>query len=221
MNDDAGPIVPPKSHPARAISRGVAEGLIELIPGASLLTNIYAVTHPPIDEVERQHWEQNVSRRSNEQDELLKRVIGAFLQMKSNHHHAGNAQQLSFVRGGMMSTLEGIAREGLTQRLWEELHRKMENTSKDVEELLEGLDAALLILSDDPRNREFADTLNEVVFGAFGKSTIRNDIDRLLKSRKRPFEEQRQWATRICESIDRFNAGLARLSHQALATVNL
>ncbi|MDW9689375.1 hypothetical protein GOB50_30940 [Sinorhizobium meliloti] len=221
MKDNAGPIVPPKSHPARAIGRGVAQGLIELIPGASLLTNIYAVTHPPIEEVEREHWEQNVSRRSNEQDELLKRVIGAFLQMKSNHQQAGNAQQLSFVRGGMISTLEGIAREGLSPRLEEELHRKMENTSKDVEELLQGLDAALLNMSDDPRNLEFADTLREVVFGAFGKSTIRTDIDRLLKSRERDFEEQRQWATRICESIDRFNAGLAKLSHQALAAVNL
>lgn len=72
-----GPIEPPSPHPKRALARGVAEGAIEILPGASLLTKIYAVTHPPIEELERQRWEVDMSRRSNEQDELLKRLVGA------------------------------------------------------------------------------------------------------------------------------------------------
>lgn len=77
MSDDL--IAPPQPHPKRALVRGIAEGAVEIIPGANLLTNIYAVTHPPFEELERQRWEREITQRSNEQANLIKRVICAFL----------------------------------------------------------------------------------------------------------------------------------------------
>src|SRR5690242_6793867 len=104
MNE--GPIEPPRRHPRRALARGAAEAVVELIPGASLLTNVLAVTHPPIDELERQQWEVDMTRRTNELDKQLAGIVGAYLRMHSNFRHASEAQQLAFVRGGMISTLE-------------------------------------------------------------------------------------------------------------------
>jgi hypothetical protein len=221
MSDDSGPIEPPKSFPARTLGRAAIEGVAELIPGASLLTNIYAVTHPPIEEVERERWEHDITRRSNDQDEILKGVVAAFLRMRTNSQRANDAQHLSFVRGGMISTLETIGREGLTPELQAELIHKMETTAKDVEEILEGLDAALMSMSDDEKSREFVDVLHDVVFGSFGKSTIRADIERLIRTAGQSPENQRKQALRICDSIDHFNAGLAKLSNYAMASVTL
>ncbi|WP_156334214.1 MULTISPECIES: hypothetical protein [unclassified Shinella] len=221
MVDDAGPIDPPKSYPGRSVTRAAAEGVVGLIPGAGLLTNIYAITHPPIEEVDRRRWEVDMTRRSNTQDELLKSVIAAFLRMKTNNQHAADAQHLSFVRGGMLSTLENIGREGLTPVLKEELQQKLEATAKDVEDLLQGLEAALMSMSDDEKSKDFVDVLHEVVFGTFGKSTIRNDINRLIRSATLGVEEQKRQAMRVCDSIDRFNAGLTKLSSYATASVQL
>ncbi|MBY5798295.1 hypothetical protein [Rhizobium leguminosarum] len=216
-----GPIEPPSPHPKRALARGVAEGAVEIIPGASLLTKIYAVTHPPIEELERQRWEVDMSRRSNEQDELLKRLVGAHLRVRANHQRANDAQQLSFIRGGMVSSLEAIAREGLSADTESELRRKFEATTSDVEELLKGLDAALGSMSDDERNREFVDILHETVFGSFGKSSIRKDISGLLHAGRKSIEWQRNAAAELCERIDRFNANLARLSNYAMESGDL
>lgn len=213
-----GPIEPPKAHPKRALARGVVAGAVEMIPGGSLLTNVYAVTHPPIGELERQRWEVDMSRRSNEQDELLKRLVGAHLRMRANHKRANEAQQLSFIRGGMVSTLEAIARDGLSAETEAELRRKFEATTSDVEELLQGLEAALRNMSDDERNREFVDILHETVFGSFGKSSIRNDIYQLLRTGRQPIEWQRHAAADLCKHIDRFNTNLARLSSHATAS---
>ncbi|MGO7960826.1 hypothetical protein [Rhizobium leguminosarum] len=216
-----GPIEPPSPHPKRALARGVVEGAVEIIPGASLLTNIYAVTHPPIEALERQRWEVDMSRRSNEQDELLKRLVGAHLRIRANYQRANDAQQLSFIRGGMVSSLDAIARDGLSVHTEAELHRKFEATTSDVEELLEGLDAALSSMSDDERNREFVDILQETVFGSFGKSSIRNDIYELLHAGRQSIEWQRNAAAELCKRIDRFNANLARLSNYAIASADL
>jgi hypothetical protein len=216
-----GPIEPPKPHPKRALARGVVEGAVEIIPGASLLTNIYAVTHPPIEELERQRWEVDMSRRSNEQDELLMRLVGAHLRMRANYQRANDAQQLSFIRGGMARTLEAIARDGLTTHTEAELRQKFEATTSDVEELLEGLDAALGSMSNDERNREFVDVLHETVFGSFGKSSIRNDIYQLLHAGRQSTEWQRNAAAELCERIDQFNANLTRLSNHAMASGDL
>lgn len=216
-----GPIEPPKPHPKRALARGVIEASVESIPGASLLTSIYAVTHPPIEELERQRWEVDMSRRSNEQDEILKRLVGAYLRMRSNYQRSNDAQQLSFIRGGMGSTLEAIARDGLSAETEAELRQKFEETTSDVEELLEGLDAALGSMSDDERNREFVDILHETVFGSFGKSSIRGDIYKLLHAGGKSIEWQRNAAADLCDRIDRFNANLARLSSHAMASGDL
>lgn len=221
MIDDSAPIEPPKSHTSRALGRAAAEGLVDLIPGASLLTNIYAVTHPPIEEVERQRWEHDITLRSNERDEKLRNVVGAFLRIKINHRRANDAQQLSFVRGGMISTLESIGRDGLTPALEAELHQKLKTTAGDVDEFLQGLDAALVSMSDDDKNREFVHILHDVVFGSFGKSSIRNDIDRLLWLRKCSPEMQKKLALDICGSIDAFNRGLTKLSNYATVSVDL
>lgn len=219
MSED--PIEPPKLHPKRALARGAVEGALEISPGASLLTNIYAITHPPIEELERQRWEVDMSRRLNEQDELLKRLVGAHLRMRANHQRANDAQQLSFIRGGMISTLEAIARDGLSPHAEAELRQKFEATTSDVEELLEGLDAALRSMSKDERNREFVHILHETVFGSFGKSSIRNDIHQLLHSSGQAIEWQRDAAADLCQRIDRFNANLARLSNYATSSGDL
>lgn len=216
-----GPIEPPKARPKRSLARGTAEAVVEVIPGGSLLTKVYAVTHPPIEQVERQRWEVDMTRRSNEQDELLKRLVGAHLRMIRNYQRANDAQQLSFIRGSMITTLEAIAREGLTDDARVELSRKFETTADDVEELLSGLDAALGSMSDDERNREFVDILHETVFGSFGKSSIRADIRRLLNGGREPIELQKRTAKGICEDIDRSNANLARLSKYASASGDL
>ena len=221
MTDNSGPIAPPKSHPKRTLARSATEAVVELIPGAGLLTNILAVTHPPADEVERQRWEQDMTRRSNEQDELLKGVVSAFLRMKVNSQRAIDAQHLSFVRGGMITTLESIGREGLTPDLKAELAKKMEATARDVEDLLKGLDAALQSMSDDEKSRDFADILFEVVFGTFGKTTIRDEIRQLLRTERQSSDAQKEMALKVCDSIDRFNAGLAKLSGYAAASVEL
>ncbi|MER9029135.1 hypothetical protein [Mesorhizobium sp. M0674] len=215
MNDDSGPIKPPGSYPGRALARGTAEGLIELLPGASLATNIWAVTHPPADQKERQRWEQDITRRSNETTEQVRHVVSAFLRMQANNQRASEARRLSFLRGGMITTLEAITREGLTPALQVELRGKLETTASDVETLLEGLNAALEIMSADENNREFADILFEAVYGSFGKSSIRQDIDRLLRSANSSVDEQKRQADQICGSIDRFNHNLALLSNFA------
>ncbi|MET3579958.1 hypothetical protein ABID19_002989 [Mesorhizobium robiniae] len=221
MTDDPGPIMPPKSQPRRALLRGTAEGVVELIPGAGLLTNILAVTHPPAEEVERQRWEQDISRRSNEQDELLKRVVSAFLRMQANHHRANEARQLSFVRGGMITTLEAVVREGLLPDLQVELREKLEATATDVDDLLQGLDAALTGMSGDDKSKEFSETLFDAVFGSFGRSTIRGDISYLLRSGNASTDVQKRLAQNICDKIDRFNDNLAKLSNYAAASANL
>ncbi|WP_343315081.1 hypothetical protein AAIB41_16400 [Brucella sp. BE17] len=218
MSDD--PIVPPQPHPKRALVRGIAEGAVEIIPGASLLTNIYAVTHPPIEELERQRWEWDITQRSNEQADTLKRVVSAFLRIKANSEQAGAAQKLSFVRGGMITTLEAIGREGLSAQLAAELRSKLDQTAADVDDLLQGLDAAILAMRYDERNREFIDIMHEAVFGSFGKSTIRKEIQHLLESGQAPIDQQKELAQRLGDSIDHFNANLARLSTYATA-VNL
>ncbi|TPI53303.1 hypothetical protein FJ420_31960 [Mesorhizobium sp. B3-1-3] len=221
MTDNQSPIKPPQLHPRRALLRGAAEGVVELIPGAGLLTNILAVTHPPAEEADRQRWEQDISRRSNEQDELLKRVVGAFLRMQANHTRANEARQLSFVRGGMITTLEAVARDGLLPDLQVELRQKLEATATDVEDLLQGLDAALSGMSDDEKNKEFSDTLFDTVFGTFGKSTIRREIDYLLRSGNASIDEQKRIAQGICNTVDRFNDNLAKLSNYAAVSANL
>lgn len=215
------PIVPPRAFPRRAIGRAVAEGMADLIPGASLLTNIYAVTHPRIEDVDRTRWERDISARSNEHSETLKRVVSAFLRMQANHQQANAAQQLSFIRGGMITTLEVIARDGLTSELETELRRKFESTSADVERLLEGLDAALFAMSSAGDNSQFTEVLHEAVFGSFGKSTIRDSILHLLRSRDDPIERQQLLAERICSNIDHFNASLMKLSKYATSSVSL
>lgn len=216
MSDNSKPIVPPQSHAGRAITRGVVKGAVELIPGASLLTNILAVTHPSIEDVDRKRWEEEMTRRSNEQDAAIARVVGAFLNMK----RANDAQQLSFVRGGMITTLEAITRDGLTPELQAELSGKLEVTAKDVEELLEGLDAALTGMSDNERHNQFAEILHETVFGSFGKSSIRRDIQKLFQLNDSPIELQKKRAQGICDGIDRFNSGLRRLSNYATASLD-
>jgi hypothetical protein len=221
MSHNSKPIPPPQLHPARALGRAAFEGIFELIPGAGLLTNIYAVTHPPVEEIDRRRWEDEMTLRSNEQDDAIKRVISAFLNMKENHEHANRAQHLSFLRGGMITTLEAIGRDGLAPDLETELNEKLEVTAEDVEDLLQGLDAALLAMTDKERNREFAQILHETVFGSFGKSSIRRDIAELLRSRASSVEVQQKRALAICESIDRFNVGLRRLSNYAVGSVEL
>ncbi|WP_187969964.1 hypothetical protein [Aquibium microcysteis] len=138
------PIAPLQAHPKRALARSIAEGTVEIISGASLVTNILAVTHPPIEERERQRWEHDISRRSNDHDEALKAVISAFLRIKANSQRADTAQNLSFVCGGMVTTLEAIARDGMSASLAAVLRAKLDQTAADVDDLLEGLDAARL-----------------------------------------------------------------------------
>lgn len=55
--------------------------------------------------------------------------------------------------------------------------------------------------SDDELNREFVDILHETVFGSFGKSSIRNAINRLLNAGRRSIEWQRNAAADLCERI--------------------
>lgn len=121
----------------------------------------------------------------------------------------------------MLTTLEAIARDGMSAPLAAELRAKLDQTAADVDELLEGLDAALLAMSYDEQNREFMDIMHEAVFGSFGKSTIRRDIQSLLESDQASIERQKQIAEKICESIDHFNRTLARLSTYATASVSL
>lgn len=218
---DTRPIKPPKGNRKRAIGRAAVESVVEVAPGGSLLTKILAVTHPPIDQVERQQWEVDMTHRSNEQDEIIQRLVGAHVRIGLNFRQANRAQQLSFFRGGMITALEAIARDGLMPETENELASKFASTADDVEELLRGLDAALNSMSDDPRNREFVYTLHETVFGAFGKGSIRNDIQRLLRSGRLSVEFQKEQAKRICEDIDRFNANLVRLSSYAVASGDL
>ena len=219
MEEDS--IVPPRAFPRRAIGRAVAEGIADLIPGASLLTNIYAVTHPRIEDVDRTRWERDISARANDHSATLKRVVSAFLRMQVNHQHANAAQQLSFLRGGMITTLEVIAREGLSPKLEAELQGKFESTSADVERLLDGLDAALFAMSSAGDNSQFTEILQEAVFGSFGKSSIRESILYLLQSSGDPIEHQKLLAERICSSIDHFNASLTKLRNYATISVSL
>lgn len=134
------------------------------------------MTHPPIDELERQRWERDITQRSNEQADMPKRVVSAFLRLKTNSEQAGAAQKLSFVRGGMITTLEAIGRQGRSAQLAADLRSKLDQTAADVDDLLQGLDAAILAMRYDESNREFIDIMHEAVFGSFGKSTIRKEI---------------------------------------------
>lgn len=221
MPNRSEPLAPPQARFGRSLARGVIEGTVELLPGAGLLTNIYHVTHPPVEEMDRKRWEDEITRRSNEQDVQIKRVVCAFLQLKANCQQANSAQRLSFVRGGIVSTLEAIMREGLTQQLSVELRQKMETTASDVEDLLKGLDAALLAMTEKEQTGEFADILRETVFGVYGKSSIRLDINRLLQSDRLNFELQKELASEVCQNIDYFNTGLQRLSNCAATSISL
>ncbi|MCM2457571.1 hypothetical protein HGO37_19405 [Rhizobium sp. CG4] len=222
MNDDDKPITLPKAHPVRTLARTTGEAVVELIPGANLLTNIYAVTHPPIEQKERQRWEVDITKRSNAQDEQLKSVIAAFLRMTANHQQVGNAQRLSFLRGGMVSTLEKISREGLTQANKTELEEKLESTASGVEELLDGLMVALRNMSDDPKNNDFIKILYEEVFGTLGKDGIRLRIEHfIMRSESYTVDDQKRMALEICDNIDQFNAGLMRLSSYATASATI
>jgi hypothetical protein len=232
MTDDAERMTPPKAHPRRTVARIATEGLLELVPGVSLLTKIYSVTHPPIEEVEHRKWVEEATTRSNNQDHELKKIIAEFLafkggitegfkQLQGNIQHTDSAQQLSFIRGGLVTTLEDIATTGLTEDLAKQLKAKMDETEPEVQDIIEGLREAFENMSDKVANREFKDLLWETVFGTFGKIGIRKEINYLMYNCSPGSASQKQAAERICNLIDRFNHNLMRLGTKAAMSLAL
>jgi hypothetical protein len=65
-NDEYKPIEPPQQFPGRKITRDVAEALAGEIPVAGpVVTAVLRNTHPPIEEKDRERWEQDVTKRAN------------------------------------------------------------------------------------------------------------------------------------------------------------
>jgi hypothetical protein len=196
------------------------EGTAEVIPGASLLTKIYAVTHPPIEEVERQKWATELSQRSNEHDDLLKKVIGAFIQLKTHHEHANRASQLTFFRNGLLGVLETIAKEGLTKKSQHALRQKLDESAPEVEDIIEGLELARMNLGLSPGSDSFAVRINEIVVGKFGKVGIRERIKEIVDADASK-GGKRELAKVICEEIEVFNRNVVNLGNYASSSVHL
>lgn len=68
MNDSNSqkPIRPPASDNEKGLARGITEGVIELIPGMGIITNIISVTHPSEAEQAQETWQTEISERTND-----------------------------------------------------------------------------------------------------------------------------------------------------------
>jgi hypothetical protein len=202
--------------------RGTAEGIAGLIPGADLVTNILRVTHPPKEEQERAQWEKDISQRTNEHtakfaslDRAVRDIVGAYITANTVHHHASQAGQLSFFRSGMLRSLEAIATGRGTQQDQQRLRELLVATGPEVDGIIQGLILARDSLSENAETLEFSHRLDEVIYGPFGKASIRERIEEVARtdlsaSHLPPLAEQ------ICNEIEQFNRAVVALGRYAL-----
>jgi hypothetical protein len=74
--DGRTPLKPPTQNQARDLSRTIAEGLVELVPGGGIVTGILRETFPSKSDQGREDWEAALTERSNEHGERLDRHEG-------------------------------------------------------------------------------------------------------------------------------------------------
>jgi hypothetical protein len=69
--DDKTAISPPKSYPARNLTRTIVEGVAELVPGASIATGALRELLPSKEDQARADWEGVITERTNVHTERL------------------------------------------------------------------------------------------------------------------------------------------------------
>ena len=74
--DDQTPITPPTQHPARDLTRTIAESLAEIVPGGGIVTGLLREVIPSKTDQSRENWESVITERSNEHGERLNRHEG-------------------------------------------------------------------------------------------------------------------------------------------------
>lgn len=72
------PIEPPQSDPKREVTRALIEAVAGIHPVTAGLARIYQVAYPPKSEVDEAQWRSDISNRTNENSDKIKRREAIF-----------------------------------------------------------------------------------------------------------------------------------------------
>jgi hypothetical protein len=129
------------------------------------------------------------------------------------------AAALMFWPDGMLQQLERIARGEATDADFKELRMKFNESKIFIDEVIVGLRKSRTEIQKLSGGLEIVDRINEILYSSTtGKSSIRREIDELLKiSRRKGFDEQVivRRAAELCNAMYAFNAAVRRLDRTA------
>ncbi|TGV15208.1 hypothetical protein EN816_07275 [Mesorhizobium sp. M8A.F.Ca.ET.173.01.1.1] len=214
MTEKHQPIEPPKDRTLEDLGRNTLINLIEQIPFASLVTPTVDAAMPSKAREEEARWQRDVSAVVNttvSRVEVIERFLAASITAHTYQKQAGKAGELSFFRGGMVSTLEKIGSGDATAKDTRTLARQLKESQRDVDEIIGDIELAMSKFVDgDP----FKDRLHQAIYGKFGKLTIRERIASVTETDWRDLRA-RSLARALCEDIDKFNRSVVALAQEA------
>lgn len=218
MSSQHAPIEPPKDHTVADLTRDTLIAAIEQIPFASLATPLVAAALPSKSQQAEAKWQQDVSAAANAAARQLK-IIAIFLNttIKANvyQQQAGKAADLSFFRGGMVTTLEKIAAGKAIKQDFTKLRGKLQETKDDVEHIIADIELAMSrFVENDP----FREKMHDAIYGQYGKLRIREKIEALIETDAKN-ENVRRAAEDLCVAIDNFNRAVSALGREAAETL--
>ncbi|MER9455603.1 hypothetical protein [Mesorhizobium sp. M0478] len=216
MAERRDPLKAPRGRTGEKIARGTVRAVVELIPGASLVTTLAEQAWPSREEEEQEAWQQSVTVQTNEHSEeiyRIKQIVGAFITMHANFTQAAEASELSFLPGGMVEELQEIADGRASAKSLELLKQKLKETERDVADIVEGIRLAMSKLDD---NDPFREKMQLAIYGESGKLNIRRKIEELLGMDASDCDLP-SLAHRLCFDIDEFNSEVLSLGREAAA----
>ncbi|MES0110137.1 hypothetical protein [Mesorhizobium sp. M0013] len=216
MAEKREPLKVPRGRTGEKITRGTVRAIVELIPGASLVTTLAEQAWPSIEDEEQEAWQQSVTVQTNEHSEeiyRIKQIVGAFITMHANFTQAAEASELSFLPGGMVEELQEIADGRASSKSLKHLRQKLKETERDVADIVEGIGVAMSKLGrDDP----FREKMYVAIYGESGKLNIRRKIEQLLgMDAADPYLPR--LAQQLCDDISEFNHVVLSLGRDAAA----
>lgn len=207
-------IRPPQDRTVQDLGRNTLIALIEQIPFASLVTPTLDAALPSRSQEEQARWQEDVSASLNStasRVSLIETFIRASLAAHAYQSQAGRAGELSFFRGGMLTTLEKIAAGKATARDINTLTRQLRQSRQDVEQIIADIELAMSRFVDgDP----FKERMRVAIHGEYGKLMIREKIAAVTETDWRD-PTAKQLAKRLCIDIDKFNRAVVALAQAA------
>ncbi|TGU99341.1 hypothetical protein EN794_000955 [Mesorhizobium sp. M00.F.Ca.ET.151.01.1.1] len=206
----------PRSRTGEKIARGTVRAIVELIPGAGLVTTLAEQAWPSREDEEQEAWQHSVTVQTNEHSEeiyRIKQIVGAFITMHANFTQATQASELSFLPGGMVEELQEIADGRATTKSLKILRQKLKETEREVVDIIKGIRVAMgKLVANDP----FREKMQIAIYGESGKLNIRRKIEELL-AMKASDPYLPSLAHQLCDDITEFNRVVLSLGREAAA----